>query len=352
MAKPVFISYSHSDYFDKNNQPIQGSAIDVIRQTLESNGIDYWIDEKIYPGDPFSKNIGEAISNCSAFLFISSARSNASEWAQGEIHTAKERNKRIIPVKIDNCPYNSSYGIYLSHLDFIEYYKSKDAALTKLVRTLKDDRINVSLPNSVSFDGLQKEIYIGETRLSDKILRLFNSIDISGAIKNYIEIVNDLSNIYDKPSENQKKALKRFSEISELSNYNIQVQKLISLSTELENYIERDRRTNRFLLQLGLMMIYYWLGEIKVMTKIHQEIRDSKFELTFWEENGDSIKEVGLTTISVIASFLTKTNPGAGLKYGSMSGQQASKEHKERLRKNRKYFEKLRAIISALKFNG
>jgi len=347
----VFISYSHHDYYDSENNVIKGSSIDIIRQTLGENGISYWIDENVSPGDPFSKNIGVAISSCSVFLFISSVRSNASEWAQGEIHTAKSLNKRIIPIKIDDCAYNDSYAIYLSHLDFIDYSQKSPKALSRLIHTIKDERINVFLPQLVSIGEVDKDISIGDAKLSDKILQIFSAVDITGAIKNYIDVVNELSNIYDKATDNQRKVLRRFSDIADLTNYNVQTQKLIALSTEIQQYVESEQRTNRFLLQLGAMMIYFWLNEIKTLIKIQKEIRDSTFDLTWWEKYGDDVKAFGGALLGLGLAIVAKTNVGQGTVVGARSGQQMSKEHKEKLNKNRKYFEALKAVISALKFS-
>lgn len=329
----VFISYSHRDYYDGDNKVIKGCSIDIIRRALEENGVNYWIDENINPGDPFSKNIGEAISACTVFLFISSAQSNVSDWAQGEIHTAKSLNKRIIPIKIDNSPYNPSYAIYLSHLDFIDYTKRSNKALTKLIQTLKNDRLNVSLPNLVSLGEVSNDLNIGETKLSDKVLQIFRAIDVTGAIENYIDVVKELTSVYDKATENQIKILKRFSEIADLTNYNVQVQKLIALSTDILQYVEKEKRTNRFLLQLGAMMIYFWLNEIKALKKIQDEISKSTFDLTWWEKNGDDIKAFGGVVLGLVCAVVTKKNPAPLITVGTRSGKQMSDQHIDDLKK-------------------
>ena len=352
MSNRVFISYSHDDYLDKNDNVIVGSAVYNIRKALDANGIEYWIDDRIRPGDPFARNIGEAIDECDLFLFVSSARSNASEWAHGEIHTARQKSKRIVPFKIDHAPYHNSYCVYLSPLDYIDYTVNKDLALQKLVNIALEERISIELSELVSYEKKGKDLMIGCSKLSDKVLLLFSALDLVEALNGYLEVVDVFAKLGNQSDVVLHDVIGRVEEITDLMNAEIRRQKLVDLTTLIQSRVDQEQRVNRFLLQLGLMVAYYWLDESKMVRKIQMEVKKCTFDLSWWEKNGDTVKEVGGTVLGIAAAILTRTNPGGGMKYGWMGGKQASDEHKKGLRNSRLYFEALRDVISSLKFEG
>ena len=120
----VFISYSRQDYVDDNNKVIPGNPVSAIKDLLSKNGISYWFDEEgIYHGDNFAEKIAANIEKSTILLFLSSVNSNASKWTSKEIAAATEWKKKIIPIRLDKSPYNRSVMLYISDLDFVEYYK-------------------------------------------------------------------------------------------------------------------------------------------------------------------------------------------------------------------------------------
>lgn len=343
----VFISYAHADYYDADNQPISGSAIDIIRKSFEINNITYWIDDTINPGDPFSKNIGEAIDKCDIFLFISSARSNSSEWAQGEIHTARSKNKRIIPFRIDLSPYHNSYCVYLSHLDFIDFTQNRDSAIKKLIATIRNERLNIKLPERVTFELKGRDLSIGGTKLSNKIFQIFSAIELRNAIGHYIDIVSEIKKLGVELSASVTAIVEQFKEIADFSNFNIQQQKIINLSDEINKHLPNEDRINLFLLQLGLMLIYYHLGEINVLRNIQKKIVQTNFDISWWERNGDNIKKIGLITLGLLFG----PNVAQGAIVGYKSGKEAAENHKKQVTDVQNYFEAFRDVISSLTFN-
>lgn len=132
----VFISYSRKDCARG-----EGGGKDVIgriQDAFKTAGISYWLDEEgIHSGETFASVISRNIAECSVFLFVSSVNSNASRWTCGEIATASSYDKRIIPFKIDDAPYDSSVTIYLAALDAIDYKASPDKALRRLVKSVQ-----------------------------------------------------------------------------------------------------------------------------------------------------------------------------------------------------------------------
>lgn len=133
----VFISYSRRDYVDENKNLIPNNIISEIKNALKKAEISYWFDEDgIYCGDAWAEKIAEQIDECSVFLFISSINSNKAEWTRKEISTAHMFKKKIIPFRLDDSVYHKSVIIYLSDLDFIDYYTNPSLALTRLVDSI------------------------------------------------------------------------------------------------------------------------------------------------------------------------------------------------------------------------
>lgn len=133
----VFISYSRRDYVDENKNLLPDNIISKIKDALKKANISYWFDEDgIYCGDAWAEKIAEQIEESSIFLFISSTNSNKAEWTRKEIATAHMLRKKIIPFRLDDSVYHKSVIIYLSDLDFIDYYTNSTLALTRLVDSI------------------------------------------------------------------------------------------------------------------------------------------------------------------------------------------------------------------------
>lgn len=134
----VFISYSRKDYVDEHKNVIPGNEVSKIKEALSEAGITFWFDEKgIYHGDEFAGVIADAIDESSLFVFISSENSNDSDWTLGEIATAQEAKKKIIPVRIDSARYHKSLRVRLNALDYIDYKTNPEKGRQELVRSIK-----------------------------------------------------------------------------------------------------------------------------------------------------------------------------------------------------------------------
>lgn len=107
----VFISYS------KEDQDVANAIYDA----LKKENIKCWIAIRDIPlGDNFIKNIMQAIINCKIVIFVYSANSSESMYAQMEVHQAISNNKRVIPFKIGDVPNDSMFELLLSMYQRIE----------------------------------------------------------------------------------------------------------------------------------------------------------------------------------------------------------------------------------------
>ncbi len=84
----VFISYSRRD----------SEYVRHLKEYLNENGLQAWIDDQIEHGDQWFNNINQAIKNSAAFLIIMSPEAEQSEWVQKEILLAKRYRKPMFPL--------------------------------------------------------------------------------------------------------------------------------------------------------------------------------------------------------------------------------------------------------------
>jgi formylglycine-generating enzyme required for sulfatase activity len=99
-----------------------------VKQHLEQRGIPCWMaDNCIHSGEQFKTVIVKAIKQCDVFLFFSSEEANRSEWTIKEINTAVHLRKPIVPVKLDDAPYNDSILFDIGCLDYTDL-----SSITKL----------------------------------------------------------------------------------------------------------------------------------------------------------------------------------------------------------------------------
>lgn len=107
----VFISYSHQDE----------DAVMRICSLLDKYGISYWVDhDGEHHSDDFKEYIVEAICRSKILLFVSSYNSNKSKNTVKEIGVAEKNDKVILPVRIDDSPYNKSLEYDLCNRHWIQ----------------------------------------------------------------------------------------------------------------------------------------------------------------------------------------------------------------------------------------
>lgn len=129
MKHDFFISYSRKDL----------SVVEYVYQRLRALDYDVWVDLKgIESGDPaFKQTIVRAIKQSRLFIFFSSIASNQSPWTAKEIGIACKNGIPILPIKLDDSPYNDSVSLDLVNVDYVDW-SSLDNRQTKIESLLKD----------------------------------------------------------------------------------------------------------------------------------------------------------------------------------------------------------------------
>lgn len=138
MQYDVFISYSRKDYVDDKKNIIPDNVVSKIKDTLSQEGISYWFDEEgIYSGNNFVDKIVNNIENSEIFIFLSTENSNKSRWTCKEIASADELGKYIIPVRIDNTPYNKQVLFRIADISYIDYFNNPEKGVEELINSIK-----------------------------------------------------------------------------------------------------------------------------------------------------------------------------------------------------------------------
>jgi TIR domain len=90
----VFVCYSRQD----------GPFVSALAGKLKERGVPIWLDVwNIAPGSDWDQSIDAALHGCTHFLIVLSPTSVASREVRGELRTALNENKPIIPVLYQAC---------------------------------------------------------------------------------------------------------------------------------------------------------------------------------------------------------------------------------------------------------
>lgn len=233
----VFISYSRKDYVDKNKCPLPGNIIDKLLDLFENAGIKPWIDQKgIYCGDAFAKDISRAIADSNIFLFISSCHSNAPEcWSADEVALARKKRKHIIPLLLDNTPYNDDFSLCLAKFDYLDYATEGDAVLTKLVDSIHK-KLDDLEPNRKIIRQLKEQQMVLRDVIEQKEQkrkRIIEQLANLGVEEEY-ESVCDSGRLVELRKEIEAKRAELEAKNAELSEKNKRIGELMSSLDSLE----------------------------------------------------------------------------------------------------------------------
>ncbi len=124
----LFFCYSRND----------AHIVRKVYQFLKQSGLRCWIDmDNIASGDFFKENIINTINQSRCLLFFSSEHSNQSTWAIKEVCYAIDKNIKVMPVRLDNTPYNSSLLLDLATIDCIYLSEHNyDVAMERIINSL------------------------------------------------------------------------------------------------------------------------------------------------------------------------------------------------------------------------
>lgn len=125
----VFISYSTND----------GAKAREVYDYLTKRNIDCWMaPQSLQAGRDYPSQIVEGIRNCSAFVLLASANTNASPHVSNEVASAFDARKPLIACRIENAEFTDEYIYYLKRKHWIDAFTDFNAGLKELFFTVSE----------------------------------------------------------------------------------------------------------------------------------------------------------------------------------------------------------------------
>jgi len=138
MSDHVFICYARDDE----------AFVLQLGEKLKGRGVPVWLDQwDIPPGSDWDRSIDDAIYDCGKFIIVLSPQAVESTEVRGELRTALDENKRIIPVIHSTCRVPRQLRT-IQHVDFTTRGPDDESALKQLLRTLETS-INIRVARQV-----------------------------------------------------------------------------------------------------------------------------------------------------------------------------------------------------------
>ena len=138
----LFVSYSHRDT----------AKVLPILDALYDRKYRLWYDESCETGNDFRDELRHRIENCEAVLLFVSEASMASPFCGMEIIVARENNKRLFPIYLDDVTVPPAFRILLSNT----HHGTIDN-MDKLVRSMIRDLPAVAMDRLTTEDGVLKK---------------------------------------------------------------------------------------------------------------------------------------------------------------------------------------------------
>ena len=123
----AFISYSHKDKL----------IVDAMVHYLEENKCRCWYAPRdIDPGVEYAQAITAAIPRASFCVFVLSVNSIRSKFCHKEVDCALNRNKVIIPFRIEECKLENGFELYLGDLHWIDAFPEPERQFSELLKRI------------------------------------------------------------------------------------------------------------------------------------------------------------------------------------------------------------------------
>src|SRR3954470_8200637 len=123
----VFVCYARQD----------GSFVSALARKLKERGVSVWLDWwNIAPGSDWDQSIDAALHSCTHFLIVLSPTSVASLEVRGELRTALNEHKSIVPVLYQRCAIPRQLQL-VEYIDFTSSSIDDRDALDQVVTVLK-----------------------------------------------------------------------------------------------------------------------------------------------------------------------------------------------------------------------
>jgi len=151
----IFISYSHKDR----------NYVHQLAETLEQEGFNVWIDDRLDYGTDWPIEIQQRLDNCDALILVMSSRSLISKWVQNELNRALRKEKPIFPLLLEG----SEPWLSVESTQFIDVTSGRipeEKFYARLARVTPRHKKPIELEQQDS--GQQEKIETGQAKPSEQ----------------------------------------------------------------------------------------------------------------------------------------------------------------------------------------
>jgi hypothetical protein len=150
MGDYVFISYACEDH----------NFVLKLATELKDRGISVWLDQWDIPaGADWDQSIDSALHDCSQFLIILSPAAVASKQVRGELQTALDENKPIVPVLRQACQIPRVLRL-IQYVDFTSSGPGGEPTFDRLVRALHMPEAGHSPQGAAPLTGQSRRLWL------------------------------------------------------------------------------------------------------------------------------------------------------------------------------------------------
>ncbi len=175
--------------------------------------------------------------------------------------------------------------------------------------------------------------------------------NLAVSIAKYLKLIDGVDNKIDKLISKEFDSAKQMLEqVRYISNPAIYTNMLVGIVNHFNQAIVLEKKERLLLSHLGLMMCYYYLGERNAFLMTQQKVKTLKYEATFWEEYGGTIKQCGMVVLGIATAALTGNSASLGAAMGGKTGNEMAGDHQINVKIERERFEDIKNAIVALRW--
>ena len=190
-----------------------------------------------------------------------------------------------------------------------------------------------------------------ELKCGTLVSGIFLVRNLAVSIAKYLKLIDGVDNKIDKLISKEFDSAKQMLEqVRYISNPAIYTNMLVGIVNHFNQAIVLEKKERLLLSHLGLMMCYYYLGERNAFLMTQQKVKTLKYEATFWEEYGGTIKQCGMVVLGIATAALTGSTASLGAAMGGKTGNEMAENHQINVKIERERFEDIKNAIVALRW--
>ena len=178
---------------------------------------------------------------------------------------------------------------------------------------------------------------------------IFLAKDLAVSIATYFKLIESVDSKIDSLiSKEYNSAIQMLEQVRYISNPSVYSTMLVSIIDRFNQAIQLEKRERQLLAYLGLMICYFYLGEVKALQNIQNTVAKLDFDITFWEKYGGDIEKGTMTAIGFAISVLG----GDGGHLARAGGLKLNDDHQKKIWERQESFDRLKNAIVALKWQS